>query len=206
MTLSTSAVAVCCSRASLSSRCACARRHSRSVVDSWAIAAVPCRLPSFDAAPRGTIEILRDARKRLNALRPRSTKGSPPVRSWPGKFDSPARRRGDRIGGRRKDFLKCKPSGRPAYMRWRHLIFERRVANDGLVQVKLPDLRLAHLQNAAQDVFVMLAKTIRLQLSPRRPTREFCSKTWNIEFPDLPILDPAHSAAFAQMRMTHAFV
>ena len=31
-------------------RCACARRHSRSVVDSCAIAAVPCRLPSFDAA------------------------------------------------------------------------------------------------------------------------------------------------------------
>src|SRR5215475_6952875 len=74
-------------------------------------------------------------------------------------------------------------------MRWRHLIFERRVANDNLVQVKLPDLGLAHLQNAAQDVFVMLAKTIRLQLSARRPTREFCSKTWNIEFPDLPILD-----------------
>src|SRR6516165_6482473 len=97
-------------------------------------------------------------------------------------------------------------AGRPAYMRWRHLIFERRVANDDLVQVKLPDLRLAHLQNAAQDVFVMLAKTIRLQLSPRRPTREFCSKTWNIEFPDLPILDPAHSTAFTQMRMTHGFV
>src|SRR5215470_3139348 len=47
-------------------------------------------------------------------------------------------------------------------MRWRHLIFERRVANDDLVQVKLPDLRLAHLQNAAQDVFVMLAKRCRI--------------------------------------------
>src|SRR5262249_15666368 len=68
--LSTSAVAVCCSRASLSSHCACARRHSRSVVDSCAIAAVPSHLPSFDAAPRGTIEILRDARKRLNVSDP----------------------------------------------------------------------------------------------------------------------------------------
>src|SRR5215471_179692 len=113
MTRRTSEVAVCCSRASLSSRCACTSRHSRSVADSCAIAAVPSHLPSFDAAPRGTIEILRDARKRLNALRPRSTKGSPPVPSWPGKFDSPARRRGDRIGVRRKDFLKCKPSRTP---------------------------------------------------------------------------------------------
>src|SRR3954463_9895821 len=58
MTRSTSSVATCRSKASLSWRCACASGRSRSVALSCTIAAAPAR--------RKRVEILRDARKPLN--------------------------------------------------------------------------------------------------------------------------------------------
>src|SRR6478609_7267275 len=60
MTRSTSSVATCRSKASLSWRCACASGRSRSVALSCTIAAAPAR--------RKRVEILRDARKPLNGL------------------------------------------------------------------------------------------------------------------------------------------
>src|SRR3954452_3499397 len=60
MTRSTSSVAACRSKASLSWRCACASGRSRSVALSCTIAAAPAR--------RKRVEILRDARKPLNGL------------------------------------------------------------------------------------------------------------------------------------------